>query len=78
MLLRLLLLFACFWSFVVLFTKPSGADQGFLERWFQKCNGGGRFAAFIAFFLNITEAKLFHFHGIFKNGRQGREFVRTP
>ena len=39
---------------------------------------GGRFAALIAFFLNITEAKLFHFHGIFKNGRQGREFERTP
>ena len=39
---------------------------------------GGRFAAFIAFVLNITEAKLFHFHGIFKNGRQGREFERTP
>ena len=29
-----------------------------------------RFADFISFFLNITETKLFHFHGIFKNGGQ--------
>ena len=36
---------------------------------------GVRFADFISFFLNIprylTDTKLFHFHGIFKNGGQG-------
>ena len=35
-----------------------------------------RFAGFISFFLNIlimSETKLFHFHGIFKNG--GMDYV---
>ena len=66
----------------------SGADPGFLEAGFRCVEEGVRFADFISFFLNIlmkmkqlglSETKLFHFHGIFKNwGQGGGGFEQTP